>query len=206
MLTIADVVGVREVVGATEVVTDESVLLVGTMAEDPPPSVESGTNTPPLVEVGPDRTDGLLEDPTALEAATVRTDEDAGVLADTDTGDNGDESGVTEVGKLLPVPIGALMATVVGRGEGDGALFLTVASNHEDNQRSYAWYSCFSSLIEAGVSVGLVVLSQACIHPRKAAVSCWSSCISFKGTSTVPAVCLRLLAARWAASWWDTLA
>lgn len=131
MLGTADDVGTTEVVeatevGATEVGTDEAVLVVDIVEEGTPPPVESGTNTPPLVVEEVNGADALPERPAALEVGEGGAD--AGV--------NGEESGVTDTGKLLPVPIGALMATVVGRGEADGALFLTAASNHVDNQRS----------------------------------------------------------------------
>ncbi len=128
MLGTADVVGPTEVVGTTEVGTTDVgtvVLVVGTLEEGTPP-VESGINTPPLVVEELDGAEGLSEGPAALEVGT----------GGADTGDNGEESGVTDTGKLLPVPIGTLMATVVGSGEADGTLFLTAESNHEDNQRS----------------------------------------------------------------------
>jgi len=128
VLGTADVVGPTEVVGTTEVGTTDVgtvVLVVGTLEEGTPP-VESGINTPPLVVEELDGAEGLSEGPAALEVGT----------GGADTGDNGEESGVTDTGKLLPVPIGTLMATVVGSGEADGTLFLTAESNHEDNQRS----------------------------------------------------------------------
>ena len=55
---------------------------------------------------------------------------------ETDVGANGEGSGAMDVGRLLPVPIGALMGTVVGNAEGVGAVFLTVESNQAFNQES----------------------------------------------------------------------
>lgn len=139
VLGTAAVVGMTEAVGATEVEavevstddavevsTDEAVLVVGTIGEDTPPSVDSEINTPPLVVEELNGIVGLLEGPAALEVG----------IGGADTGVNGEESGVTDTGNLLPVPIGALMTTVVGSGEADGAVFLMAESNHEDNQRS----------------------------------------------------------------------
>ena len=51
-------------------------------------------------------------------------------------GTNGEDNGATDVGKLLPGPIGALIETVVGSAEGTGAVLSMVALNHEHNQRS----------------------------------------------------------------------
>ncbi len=58
------------------------------------------------------------------------------VSVETDTGVNGEGSGAMDVGRLLPVPIGALIGTVVGSDDGVGAVFLTVESNQAFNQES----------------------------------------------------------------------
>lgn len=52
---------------ATEADTDDFVLVIDTLGAGAPPSVEAGTNTPPLVVVGLTEADEELEDPDAAE-------------------------------------------------------------------------------------------------------------------------------------------
>ena len=122
--------------GATEAGKDEVVRVDDRMEEAAPPPVEFGTNTAPLIEGGPTKEDPPLEGPVVSVVGKGAPAEDADAVGETNDGVNGAESGEIDTGNLLPVPIGALIATVVGSDEGAGALFLTVESNHALNQRS----------------------------------------------------------------------
>ena len=69
MFGTADDEGATEM-AVTEADTDSFVLVVDTLGAGAPPSVETGTNTPPLVVVGPTEADEELEDPDAAEDST----------------------------------------------------------------------------------------------------------------------------------------